>query len=82
MKRDLEEGQLESYYDLDVAMNQLIINKCNNSQIKKIYSNYRNILGIIILSDYNQSNSVVESFEEESREGKRGPALSPFEFNG
>jgi hypothetical protein len=37
MKRDLEKGQLKSNYDLDVTMHQLIINTCDNSQIKKIY---------------------------------------------
>jgi hypothetical protein len=37
MKRDLEEGQLESNYDLHVAMQQLIINEYNNFHIKKIY---------------------------------------------
>jgi hypothetical protein len=74
MKRDVEERQLESNYDLDVAMHQLTPNKCNNSQIKKIYLNYRNILGIIILSDFHR--------EGESEEGRRGPDLSPFEFNG
>lgn len=82
MKRDLEEGQLKSNYDLHVAVQQLIINECNNSHFKKIYLNYRSILGIIIPSDYHQSNSVIESFGEEFEEGRRGPDLSPFEFNG
>jgi len=31
MKRDLEEGQLKSNYDLHVAVQQLIINTCDNS---------------------------------------------------
>ncbi|MBW2057541.1 MAG: GntR family transcriptional regulator [Deltaproteobacteria bacterium] len=66
-KRDLEMGQLEASYALDVAIHQLIVNKCNNSQIKKMYSNYRSILGIIILSDYNKPDNVVESFEEHCR---------------
>lgn len=66
-ERELESGKLEASYDLDVAMHQLIINKCNNSQIRKIYSNYRSILGIIILSDYNRLDNVVASFEEHRR---------------
>lgn len=66
-ERELERGQLEASYALDVAIHQLIVNKCDNFQIKKLYSNYRSILGIIILSDYNRVDNVVESFEEHRR---------------
>ena len=74
MNRDREEGQLESNYNLDVALYQLIVNKCNTSHIKKIYLHYPNILATIILPDFHR--------EGESEEGRRGPDLSPFEFNG
>lgn len=63
-ERELKGGRLEASYDADVALHQLIINRCNNNQIKKIYSGFRNILGIIILSDYSQRAKVVQFFEE------------------
>ncbi len=66
-ERELKEGQLEACYQLDISLHQLIISRCNNSQIKKAYSYFQNILAIFIRSDYRQIDKVAQSFEEHRR---------------
>lgn len=63
-REGFDQGQYEASYDLDVALHQLVIDRGHNSEIKKIYANYRSIIGIIIFSDYFKVNFVKDSFVE------------------
>jgi DNA-binding GntR family transcriptional regulator len=61
---ELEKRELKASYNLDLALHHLIINKCNNSEIKKICSNFRNILGF---PDYSKTDDILQAFEEHTR---------------
>jgi DNA-binding GntR family transcriptional regulator len=63
-EEEFKKGELEKSYEFDVALHQLIIDRGQNNQIKKIYANYRSIVGVIIFSDYNEFNFVLDSFKE------------------
>jgi DNA-binding GntR family transcriptional regulator len=66
-ERELEAGRLEACFDLDIVLHQLSINRCANSVIKKIFSNFRNMFGIIRRSDRGRVANVAKSFGEHRR---------------
>jgi len=79
-KQEIREDRFEATYELDVTLHHLIINKCSNSQVGRVYSNLQNFFGIATLLtnlrqrlqqdkriDGGQMNYAKESLDEHAR---------------
>lgn len=63
----LKDEKFEEALDLDFGLHELMIKKCNNSHINKIYSTYQNIIKIIAFSNFNNMEDILQAFKEHCR---------------